>query len=504
MRFTNPIIPGSYPDPSICRVGQEYYLVNSSFEYFPGAPIFHSRDLVHWRQIGHCLTRPSQLDLSGTPLVGGIFAPTIRYHRGTFYMITTLVEANRHFVVTATDPAGPWSDPIWIDQGGFDPSLLFLDNGQTLLTWSQSSNSVSAIMQSEIDLATGATLSPARLIWTGTGGQYPEGPHLYHLFNRYYLLIAEGGTDYGHMVTIARSDSPWGPFESCRRNPILTHRSTAHPIQAVGHADLIEAHDGSWWMVMLGVRPFGYPQHHHLGRETFLAPVVWDNDAWPIVGEAGRIALEMEAPAFAGSRETEVALRDDFDHPTLSPYWNFVRTPHDGDWSLTERPGWLRLACTPMTLDDPAPAFVGRRQEHMTCSVRARLDFTPQSEGDEAGVTVLMNAQHHYEIAVVARQSGGRALLVRRRIGTLSALVAQHDLPDGPIDITIDATPAAYAFGWMPSSGACEILAAGETRYLATETAGGFTGVYIGLYATGQGRHSSTVADFDWFQYIPN
>lgn len=271
--FSNPIIPGFYPDPSMCRVGNDYYLVTSTFEYFPGVPLFHSRDLIHWRQIGHCLTRSSQLPLEKAGSSGGIYAPTLRYHNGKFYMVTTNVAVGNFFVY-ADDPAGEWSEPVWLEHKGIDPSLFFDDDGKVYFTWTTDNQ----IWQCEIDINTGATLTKPRPIWSGTGGRYPEAPHLYKINGTYYLLIAEGGTEYGHMVTLARADSPWGSFESCPHNPILTHRHRgANPIQGTGHADLVEAHDGSWWMVFLAFRTLAHYQNfHHLGRETFLAPVKWD------------------------------------------------------------------------------------------------------------------------------------------------------------------------------------------------------------------------------------
>src|SRR5690606_852005 len=269
-----------YPDPSICRVGDDFYLVASSFEYFPGVPIFHSRDLVHYRQIGHCLHRASQLALTGAAASGGIYAPTLRYHRGLFMMTTTNVSSGGNFIVTATAPEGPWSDPIWVAQDGIDPSLFFDRDGTAIYTTSSG-----GALQSRIDAATGALLSEPKVVWQGTGGQYPEAPHLYLREGWYYLLLSEGGTEYGHMVTMARSRSPWGPFEASPQNPLLTHRSWRSPIQAVGHADLVDTASGRWFAVCLGVRPNGYPPAYHLGRETFLAPVRWGDDGFPVIGD---------------------------------------------------------------------------------------------------------------------------------------------------------------------------------------------------------------------------
>lgn len=498
MPYRNPVIPGFYPDPSVCRVGEDYYLVTSSFEYFPGVPLFHSRDLVNWRQVGHCLTRTSQLDLAKIGSSGGIYAPTLRYHNGTFYMITTNVNKGKHLIVTAKDVTGEWSDPVWVAQEGIDPSLFFDDDGKVYFEWTMKS----AIYQAEIDVTTGSLLSEPRLIWHGTGGRYPEAPHLYKINGRYYLLIAEGGTEYGHMVTIARGSSPWGPFESCPRNPIATHRNDGpHPIQATGHGDLVQAQDGTWWMVCLAFRTPGlYQNYHHLGRETFLAPVTWDAEGWPVVGSKGMIELEMPTETLPQHPWEEEPALDDFTLPTLNLGWNFLREPLETNWSLTERPGWLRLRGSAVTLNDSdAPAFIGRRQQHFTCTASVCLDFAATEDGDEAGLTVLMNEHHHYELAVT-RLEDKRHLIVRKTIGDLAAIVARITIEDGILELYIQADPHRYTFQYKQGA-ELRTLATGEARYLSSEVAGGFTGVYIAMYATGNGKPASVPADFDWFRY---
>lgn len=530
MRYTNPIIPGFHPDPSICRVGDDYYLVNSSFEYTPGVPIFHSRDLVNWHQIGYCLTRPSQLPFVLKVSTIGIYAPTIRYSNGTFYLVTTNVDLlfatqgkQGNFYVTTDDPAGEWSEPIWIEKGHIDPSLFFDDDGRVYLTAAYDPGTANTdpnttdpgwgIQQCEIDIATGQLLSEPRIIWSGTGGNHPEGPHLYKVNGRYYLMIAEGGTEFGHMVTIARSDNPWGPWEACPHNPILSHRSYFSPIQATGHADLVEARDGSWWAICLGIRPQPFSKLHHLGRETFLASVTWD-DGWLRVGDNGHIALQMEGPNLPTVTWPAPAARDDFDQPSLGVDWNFLNWPGPEDWSLTGRLGWLRLVGNAKRLDDGSGvAFVGRRQEHLECQAATLLDFTPEADGQEAGITVWMNPSHHYEIAVT-RLAGERRIIVRRRIGTLAAVVANDPLADGPVTLQVRtsqqpgpgplslATVPSYAFSYSIAKGELRELGSGEARYLATEVAGGFTGVYLALYATANGAATAAPADFDWFEYI--
>lgn len=289
--YKNPILPGFYPDPSVCVVNDTFYLVNSSFEYFPGVPIWKSTDLIHWQQIGHCLTRNSQLELQGVSPSAGIFAPTIRFHNGLFYMLTTNVSKGGNFFVTAKNPAHEWSDPIFVDQGGIDPTL-FWDNDNVYFL----STSATGILISEININTGKRLTEPRRIWNGTGGRYPEGPHIYKKDGYYYLLIAEGGTEYGHKVTIARSKFIDGPYESNPANPILTHANATgqhNAIQGLGHADFVQAPNGSWWAVFLGFRP-QVGKNHLLGRETFLAPVHWPTGAWPVINQTGTVSLDMQ------------------------------------------------------------------------------------------------------------------------------------------------------------------------------------------------------------------
>ena len=496
MSYANPIIPGFHPDPSICRVGEDYYLVTSSFEYFPGVPIFHSRDLVNWRQIGHCLTRASQLPLHGQHASQGIYAPTLRHHHGRFYMTTTNTGLGKHLIVWADDPASEWSEPVWIDQHGYmDPSLFFDDDGRVYFT--SFGNFGETLIQTEIDVHTGARLSATRPLWPGTGGASAEGPHLYKINGLYYLLLAEGGTEYGHMVTLARSQTPWGPWEECPHNPILTNRSRPGPVQCIGHGDLVEDHRGRWWMVCLGVRlNIGYPFFHTLGRETFLVPVRWEN-GWPLVGDTatsvhGRALAEMAADQLPSQPWPARPVRDDFNASRLDVAWNFLRNPRPEDWSLTARPGWLRLTGSPVTLNAAdSPAFVGRRQAHFNCVARTRLEFAPRHDHEEAGLVAYMNPEHHYELAIK-----GARVVVRRRIGSLVAEVANDPAPTGPVTLSIVAEPHRYRF--LVGD---HCLAEGETKYLATEVAGGFTGVYFAMYATGNGQRSAAPADFDWFDY---
>jgi len=498
MIYHNPIIPGFYPDPSICRVGKDYYLVTSSFQYFPGVPIFHSRDLVNWRQIGHCLTRPSQLPLKNAYSSGGIYAPTIRYHNGRFYMVTTNVSHGGNFYVYTEDPAGEWSEPIFVAQEGIDPSLFFDDDGRVYFC---GTGGREGIALSEIDIETGKILQGPKHVWPGSGGRYPEAPHIYKINNKYYLMIAEGGTEYGHMVTIARSDHIWGPYEGYKGNPILTHRNlNSHIINGTGHGDLVQDENGNWWMVFLAFRnTYGY--FHHLGRETYLAPVDWNEEGWPVVNGNGTVDIKMETDRIQAVQVPMEIKRDDFDSPGLNLYWNFIRNPYEGVWSLTERPGWLRLYGTPVTLDDQdSPAFIGRRQQHLDCTAETLLEFYPQKEGDEAGLTVYMHERYHYDIAVVGNGSE-RKVIVRKTVGDICVVTAEEAIGEGPVKLQVRADHRYYYFGYALEDGPIKVISQGENRFLSTEVAGGFTGVFFGMYAISKDPDSKTSADFDWFDY---
>jgi xylan 1,4-beta-xylosidase len=525
MTFRNPILPGFYPDPSICRVGEDYFLVTSTFEYFPGLPIFHSRDLVHWRQLGHVIDRATQLSLDGLKPSKGLYAATIRYHDGIFYVINTLVPNLEdptppygNFIVTATDPAGPWSDPYWLnDAPGIDPSLLFDDDGRVWFTGNRIPPSGEGypgqreIWLQELDLNAMQLTGPKHVLWDGAakGANHPEAPHLYHIEGTYYLMIAEGGTDAYHAVTMARSETVTGPYVSCGRNPILTHRDRGFfaPIAATGHADLVQTQNGEWWLVALGVRPYCAPfepgYFYNLGRETFLAPVRWEMDGWPVVNPGqGGLALEFPKPDLPAHPWAEAPTRDEFDAADLASCWNMLRTPRDHFWSLTERPGHLRLRLRPTKLSEWAnPSFVGRRQQHINCSAQTVMDFVPDNDHECAGMVVLQNSDYHFRF-VVSQVNGERVIrLIKRQQGEESTLV-EMSLAQNRHYLKVEAQGQAYSFytstdgtHWTP------VAENVDGRILSTTVAGGFVGTYIGLYASSNGHPSQTAADFDWFDY---
>jgi xylan 1,4-beta-xylosidase len=384
--------------------------------------------------------------------------------------------------------AGPWSDPVRLPGvHGIDPDLAWDEDGTCWCT-------VAGVSQVRLDPHTGETSGEARRVWSGTGGAAPEAPHLYRIGEHWYLMIAEGGTERGHGVSIARGRTPAGPFEPCPANPILTHRSTSHPIQNTGHADLVQGPDGSWWMVLLGVRPQGgTPGWHVLGRETFLAPVEW-LDGWPVVGE---LSTELHAPAWPLHPAPEVPVRDDFDRAELAPRWISLRERRAELCSTKERSGWLTLRAAG-SLDTLDAVFVGRRQQHLTCRVRALID---PAEGS-GGLVVRLDERHHYEIEA----ADGR-VKVHARIGSLLTEVASTSVPAGPVVLGIESAPHppqdartgpdVLSFGVEEPDGTFTVLGTLDGRYLSTEVAGGFTGRVIGMYA------ATGTVHFDWFDYEP-
>lgn len=500
--YKNPIIPGFHPDPSICRVGDDYYIVNSSFEYFPGVPIFHSKDLVNWEQIGHCLTRDSQLPLQKCGASAGIYATTIRYHEGLFYMITTNVSGGGNFFVTATDPAGEWSDPVWVDTPGIDPDLFF-ENGKVYVCNSADDN---GIPLNEIDVKTGKRIGETHHIWNGSGGRYPEGPHIYKKDGFYYLMIAEGGTEYGHKMTIARSKSLFGPYDSNPSNPILTHMNQvtqSSPIQGTGHADLVQATDGSWWMVCLAFRSFN-GQHHTLGRETYLAPVRWDENSWPVVNGNGTIGLNMKVKTLPQVPVNNEFKRVEFDDSKLGFEWNYLRNPVRENYSFTDKKGALTLKATEVGLDQTdTPTFIGRRQEHFNFEAATEMEFNPTKENEEAGITVLMNDRHHYKLSV-KKEGGKRVLSISNHLGLFYFTTGTSVvLKPGPVKLKVVGSRDFYTFYYAQGNSDFKELGKCNSYFLSSETAGGFTGVYIGLFATGNGSKTNAKASFDWFDYMP-
>ena len=508
--FCNPSLPGWYSDPSVCTNGEgDYFLATSTFCYFPGVPLFHSRDLIHWRQIGHILDRPSQLDnLPGQHVSGGIFAPAIAYnpHTRTYYMIPTNVGAGNFFVKTQ-DPFGAWSDPIYLPSvRGIDPSFFFDDDGRAYIVNNDDApndrpeySGHRTIRIREFDVENDCTVGEERILVNK--GVHPEerpiwieGPHLYKIDGRYFLMSAEGGTSDWHSEVIFRGDSPLGPFTPWAGNPILTQRhldpQRPDPVTCAGHADLIQAAEGDWWAVFLACRPVegGF---ENLGRETFLMPVRWSDDGFPYI-TAGDELVAMTGRREGVERAETVtfgnfAWSDGFDTDRLGMEWLTLRAPASEQWSLTEEPGWLLLRCsTESTTQKGVPAFVGRRLQHHAFRASTRLLFDASDEANRAGLLLFKNESHQYFLAVGCRDGAKRIVLWRIGAEGETAL-AEAALPDGATAFGLEASSEdgrTFAFRYAADGAAWELLCDGvDARYLSTAEAGGFTGTVVGMYA---------------------
>ncbi|QTE30131.1 glycoside hydrolase family 43 protein [Pengzhenrongella sicca] len=513
----NPVLPGCYPDPSICRVGDDFYLVTSTFEYLPGLPLFHSVDLISWEQLGHVIDRPGQLDYDGIASSGGLYAPTLRHHDGVFWLVCTLVDqadATRggNFLVTATDPAGPWSDPVWLDVDGIDPSIFFDDDGRvwvhgTRLVSEPQWHDQTQVWVRELDPATKALVGPEHVIWNGAllGVVWAEAPHLYKVGGTYYLLAAEAGTEFHHAVSVARADAVTGPYVGNKGNPILTHRHLGRGSDVIGagHADLVEAADGSWWAVLLAMRPYG-GYHYNLGRETFLLPVVWEA-GWPVFAPGvGRIPADVEVP-FAGAArpgaaqggESGVVRPDDLRWTSLRRLASEFATPSGDGWDLALRPSTL---AEPVT-----PAYLALRQQHVDLDVRAtvRVDL---AAGEEVGLAVRQSEDDHVRLFVTRTGEHGRtAVAVHRRGGadiTLGELPLAGEAGDA-VTLTVQARGQDYAL--LVATGGAEpgVVAVADGRALDSVSTGGFLGLWIGVYATSNGRPTQTIAHVDSVEYLP-
>ena len=491
--YTNPVVRGFNPDPSVCRVGEDYYLVTSSFQYYPGVPLYHSKDLVNWEQIGHVLTRESQLYLKGANSNGGIYAPVIRHHNGRFYMITTNVSTVGNFIVTTDDIRGEWSDPIPVKVGGIDPSLFWDEDGKCWYTGSADGG----ILLCQINPDTGEVLTTPKRVWDGTGGRWPEAPHIYKKDGWYYLMIAEGGTEFGHNETIARSRRIEGPYTSAPHNPILAHYKAAtqsNPIQGVGHADIVQAHDGSWWLVCLGFRTQS-GMHHLLGRETFLAPVRWDEGAWPVVNATGDIAIDMNVPTLPLQPFEAKPARNEFDAP-LGPEWSYLRNPDLSKYEIAD--GKLRIYGTAAGTDEAAvsPSFICRRQTEHDFTAETCLNL---ANADKAGMSIYMDHNGHYDISLTKK--GGRTVI--ETIYRLGTITHKEEIPfkGNKVWLRLTGNPMQYQMWYSTDGKNFKSAGTGDTRYLSSETYGNFTGIMLGLWA--QSASGKGYADFDYFEYNP-
>lgn len=481
MKYTNPVIKGFYPDPSVCFAEGKFYMVCSSFQYFPGVPLFESDDLVNWTQIGHVLTRKDQVMLEKINSSGGVFAPTIRYNGGRFYMVTTNDTTHQNFYVYTDDIHGEWSDPVYVDQGGIDPSLFFENGRCYFMSNGSDDEGRGGVVQCEIDIETGEKLSPSRCIWQGSGGRYLESPHLYKIGDYYYLMAAEGGTEYGHMITYARGKSVWGEFEGYPGNPVLTNRNKApYIIQGIGHGDLIRDKNGGWHILCLGFRQIHIWQpYHNLGREVFLIPVRFSEDGWFTAGKDGTADEVYELEGDLVQHEKKLYT---FENTESSVDWCFIRHPETENY-LLER-NMYTLKGSEVTLDDTdSPTFIGIRQRDFNFELS--VDVT--THGCEGGVTMYMCETEHYEAAVRKSESeSGFEAVCRLNIGTIRHLQAAVPVSSDKVSLIVRGSNYCYNF-YVKDGDNETYLGSGSTKYLSSEVAGGFTGVVMGLYAIGEG-----------------
>jgi len=516
--FTNPIVPGFYPDPSVCRVGEDFYLVNSTFNYFPGIPVSHSKDLVNWRQIGNVIERPEQLNRKGIGHSRGIFAPSIRYHQGLFYVLCTHIDGGGNFVATAENPAGPWSDPVWLkDAPGIDPSIFFDEDGTAWYCGTRPAPEGEAysgnweVWVQQLDLETLQLTGESFGIWRGALRDviWPEGPHIYKIGNFYYLMIAEGGTGMDHAITIARSKSLRGPWIGKSTNPILTHRHLGWntPIVNVGHGDLVDDTAGNWWLVMLASRPYG-GRSYNLGRETFMVPVRWE-DEWPWPSpETGMVEEQFPFPDLKEVPQIPVPSCEHFDDDRLPLHWLSLQTDRGLERNF-ERPGFLRLGMQdPPLSNNGLSGFVGRRQQHKNWFLSCRMEFLPQ-KGEQAGIALMQNSNFHYRLEAALDKDTPVVRLVKREDGQEEIIAQQpcallsEEIPS--VLLAVQAVEQRLDFYFGSSLHKLQLLAdCQEGRILSTERAGGFVGNVLGLFAFSEEEDSGNTADFDWMEYQGN
>jgi xylan 1,4-beta-xylosidase len=527
--YKNPILTGFYPDPSICRAGNDYYIVNSSFAYFPGIPIFHSTDLVNWKQIGHAMDREEQLDQTNAGVSRGLFAPTIRYHKGTFYILCTLIDKKGNFIITAKDPKGPWSNPYWLPQvRGIDPSIDFIDdkayvvynseapdnkslyNGHRTIRMYEFSVDSMRVIGKEKLLVNGGTDLAKKPIWI-------EAPHLLKKGGWYYLICAEGGTGFNHSEVVFRSKAVDGPYVSYEKNPILTQRhldsARKNPITTTGHADFVETPDGKWYAIFLGCRPYGNDLYN-TGRETFMVPVVW-KDEWPTMVE-GNDLVKYEYPVpmpsvtksvrndFSGN----VVFKDEFNSAKLNDRYIFLRNPEKDMYSLTARKGTLQLNLKPQTATErKSPSFIAFRQHNLKGYASTIIDFKATADNEKAGLLIFQNETHFYFLCKSIENNADVVQLFRSpaRASESPVLIASQKVNAKLIHLKIEANAATYAFYFAEQANKWILLKDGvDGKFLSTKVAGGFVGSVFAFYATSNGKPGNTSAYFNSFEYKGN
>ncbi|MDR3526496.1 MAG: glycoside hydrolase family 43 protein [Rhizomicrobium sp.] len=501
--YLNPIRQGYYPDPSILRVGEDYYLVNSSFTHFPGLPIFHSKDLVHWSQIANAIARPSQVHFDKLEVSKGLFAPALSFHDGTYTIINTCVGCGENFIITAKNPAGPWSDPIWLPFEGIDPSLFFDHDGKAYIVNNGAPEGEPlyqghrAIWMQEVDLAAGKMVGPRQVLVNGgvdikKKPIWIEGPHQFYAKGWYYLMCAEGGTAEDHSEVIFRSKKLWGPYAPYKANPILTQRDLypdrEFPVTSTGHAELVETQKGQWFAVFLGTRPYEH-NLYNTGRETFMLPVTWKN-GWPVILKKGKhvpfVVKRPPLPAEAGPLQSgNFSFQETFADGKLGLNWLTIRTPQETWYSIDKAA--LALKARPEAIGGNGNAsFLALRQQHADASLSTTLSFAPKIDGERAGLVAFQNSNFFYFLGEV-RESGKLSVCVTKRASKEEPVngtpLACAPTPEGPLTLKIAVKGGKTDFLYGSGGALTALLKDADATILSTQKAGGFVGTVIGPYA---------------------
>ncbi len=512
MIINNPVVRGFYPDPSVCKANGKYYLVCSSMQYFPGVPLFESDDLINWKQIGHCLTRDTQVNLHDINSSGGVFAPTIRYNDGRFYMVTTNDTYHKNFFVYTDDIYSEWSEPVFVDQGGIDPSLYFED-GKTyfISNGTDESDGRGCIFQCEINPVTGEQLTPSKPLWKGNGGRYLESPHMYKFGRYYYIMAAEGGTEYGHMITYARSENIYGPFVNYEKNPVLTNRDFGgheNILQGIGHGDLIQDDFGNTFIMCLGFRMMHqWMPYHQLGREVCIVPVKWDDNGWFTAGENGRVPISMDMDIHSDKAEVE-------NHYSISMPFDsadrlrltYLRDPDLNNYKVEDDS--ISLKPSQVSLNEAkSPTFIGVRQSEFD----TELTVDVKCKKGEAGITFYMDEKEHYDIAwIKVTDNDGNVIrndvITRLVIGDAVAVLSRIPAGDN-VKLKVVTEHINYNF-YAIIDGKETFMGKADAKYLTSEVASGFTGVFMGMYATSNVIESNTcitqindISDSEWAEF---
>ncbi len=502
--FQNPIISGFAPDPSICRVNDDYYIVTSSFTWFPGIPIYHSKDLINWELIGHGITRPEQIHLNDIEDKYGIWAPTIRYHEGLFYIITTCKSCGENFYITASNPSGEWSNPIWLKNAkGIDPSLFWDDDGRCYYTgnfwdFKKSWSGQCAIWGQELDLKQQNLIGEVKILSYGhaNNARYTEAPHLYKINNRYLLLTAEGGTNENHAVTSHHSANVLGTYTSDQNNPVLTHRHLGndYPIQAVGHADLVQTQNGDWWAVVLGKRFID--GETPLSRETFLCKIDVENGT-PIFNPShGKVLLEQERPDLPWTPISKEPFKDEFDKDNLANKWHTIKTPFDEFYSIQN--GQLELKLKPQTIDSLSHfSTLIQPIKHKIFSATTKLSFSTKKNNEQAGIVLYRNNMSYYLLT----KEKNRILLIKKDNGKKEVIAdLSYDKNEVYLGMEVNGLDIQFRFGETLST----MSYIGETqslRIISDSDVNKFNGTGVGIYASSNGQKSKNTAICDWFEY---